>query len=504
MAKKYEEIAGQIATWIRASAYSSGDKLPSIRYLSQVYRVSITTVVSALRILESRGIVEARDRVGYYVGKNLQENETKREFEKINPRNLAGNSFIRDLVNLNHRSAVPLGSAIPAEDYLPKRQIQRSLLKSARRASDTLSYSFPGHPQYLAAIARRMTNIGVTSTEADVIAMSGAQESLIVALRSVAREGDTVAIGSPTYPGILHALKVLRLKVVEVPCHRGGPLSFEALEFAVANFDIKAMCISVNVSNPTGYTFTEDERIRLLRICGGKGIPIIEDDIYGDLYFGNQRPLPLKALDSQGAVIYCSSFSKTISPGLRAGWIMPGKYYSEVSDQKYFLNLATPAVIQIAVADYLEGGSYDLYLRKIRKIYQKNVQKLRDLVLNCFPEGTTCSNPDGGYLVWVTLPFDLDTSEVYETALENGIYFAPGKMFSVAEQNAKCLRISGAHPLDSTMQASVLYIAEQFREAGNQLPPLREPIRYASCMDQKAKASGEISASTRLNSSSDT
>lgn len=465
MVKKYEKIAGNIATWINASTYRSGDKLPSIRYLSQAYEVSITTVVSALRLLESQGIVEARDRKGYYVGKNLKDDNTKKVFEKINPRNLAGNSFIRDLVKLNHRSAVPLGSAIPCEDYLPKRQIQRSLLKSARRASDTLNYSFPGHPQYLSAIARRMTNIGVTSTEADLIAMGGAQESLIVALRAVAREGDTVAIGSPTYPGILHALKVLRLKVIEIPCYRGGPLSFEALEFAVANFDIKALCIAVNVSNPTGYTFTESEKIRLLGIAGEKAIPIIEDDIYGDLYYGNKRPMPLKALDNQGAVIYCSSFSKTISPGLRAGWIMPGKYYSEVSDQKYFLNLATPAVTQMAVADYLESGSYDLYLRKIKKTYQKNVQRLREIVLRYFPEGTACSNPDGGYLFWVTLPFALDTSEVYEAALEKGIYFAPGKMFSVAEQNAKCLRISGAHTIDDTMEASLIYIAEQFKEA---------------------------------------
>jgi len=463
--KRYEQLADQIAKWIDNSTYSNGAKLPSIRTIAEMYEVSVTTVVTALRLLESHGVVDAKERVGYFVSETRNSACDQRHFSELNPRHLAGNNFIRDLVNLSHQMSIPLGSAIPVSDYLPKRQIQRALLKAARRASDTLCYSFPGNEHYLSSIARRMTRIGVNATISDIIATNGAQEAVVVALRSVANEGDTVAISAPTYPGILHALKVLRLKVIEIPCHSDGQVSFEALKFAVSNFDIRALCVSLNVGNPTGYTHGEAEKIELLEIMSEYRIPIIEDDVYGDLHYDSCRPFPLKAYDKRGMVIYCSSFSKTISPGLRAGWIIPGEFYAQVSDQKYFLNLSNSAVTQMAVGEYLESGSYDLYLRKIRRQYEKNTKALREMTLREFPKGTHCTRPAGGYLLWVTLPFDIDTSEIYESALKEGIYFAPGRMFSTSKQTDRCLRISGSHPINSDIENSICYLGSRIASA---------------------------------------
>ena len=467
MDRKYQAIAEKIKKLVMDSEYRLGGKIPSIRDLALTYGVSITTITAALRLLESQGIIEAKDRVGYFASSRvLGDVGRSREREPV-PKNLADNTFIRDLATLNQNHAVPLGSAIPADEYLPNRQIQKSLLRAARRTSETLSYWFPGTPAYLSAIARRMSNIGVNSTGSDIIATNGAQEAVMIALAALTNKGDTVAIASPSYPGILHALQMLELQVVEIPCFLHGPISLDTLEFATRNFEIKALCVSANCSNPTGYSLSDEDKQSLINICKKSDVAIIEDDVYGDLFHGKARPMPLKALDPDGNVIYCSSFSKTISPGLRAGWIHPGRYYQSIANQKYFFNLACPAITQIAVADFLDCGTYDLHLRKMRKVYQRNVNMLRNLVLRHFPEGTHCTVPDGGYVFWVTLPFAVDMEKIYEEALRHRIYFAPGSMFSVSKSAGRCLRVSGSNPVSTQVKDSIQYLADRIEESSH-------------------------------------
>ncbi len=464
MGKKYLAIAEKIEKQVLDSEFRFGGKLPSIRDLATTYGVSMTTVSAALRLLESQGVIEAQDRVGYFVSSGFVQNLNDHRARNPSPKILSGNTFIRDLATLNQNNAVPVGSAIPADEYLPNRQIQKSLLKAARRTSETLNYWFPGTPAYLSAIARRMSNAGVLSTGSDIIATNGAQEAVMIALAALTSKGDTVAIASPSYPGILHALQMLELKVMEIPCFPHGPISLDALEFAVANFEVKALCLSANGSNPTGYSLSDQDKEKLIDICRKSEVAIIEDDVYGDIFHGRVRPRPLKAFDTEGSVVYCSSFSKTISPGLRAGWIHPGRHYQKVADQKYFLNLSCPAITQIAVADFLDCGTYDLHLRKMRKVYQRNVSMLRNLVLKHFPEGTHCTVPDGGYVFWVTLPFELDTRTIYEEALRHRIYFAPGSMFSISKSALRCLRVSGSHPVSQDVKNAIEYLGKRLGE----------------------------------------
>ena len=466
MPKKYEEIARKIAFGICQSAYSPGDKLPSVRALSESYDVSVTTIATSLRLLESEGVVEAKDRVGYFIAESGVGPIPKERIHRVDPEKIFRNKFVRDLVNLNMGKTVPLGSAIPSDQYLPKRQIQKSSLRVARSSSHVLNYSFPGIPDYLAAIGRRMTNIGVPTKASDVIATNGAQEALVVALRAVTREGDAVAVASPTYPGILFALKTLNLRVIEIPYIENGRFPLETLEYAISRFDIKALCISSSFSNPTGFSLSTTEKASIVESLRQKDVVIIEDDIYGDLFFGSHRPAPLKAFDRDNTVIYCSSFSKLISPGLRCGWILPGRFYENVVDQKYFMNLASSSVSQAVISDYLHSGSYDRHLRRVRKYYSNNMRTLQDLVKKYFPEKTQYTSPNGGYLFWVKLNNDLDVGSLYEGMYNRGIYFAPGLMFSMLSRNKSCLRISASHPVDRDIEKSIMALGKALKNGG--------------------------------------
>jgi len=471
MRKKYEEIAEQISSWIFESAYEPGDRLPSIRALTKTTRASVTTVTAALRLLESRGLVEAKDRAGYFIttpSVNPWFSRAHRKKVKMDSKHKqSGEDHLR--LNLKHDEAILLGTATPADLYLPIRQIQKSLLRSARRASESLSYSFPGDPTYLHAVGRRMTSVGVTTSASDIISTGGAQESLVLALRSIAQPGDQVVVFVPASPGILQAIRAADLSAIEISCEDDGQPSFNALEDVLVKNRVKAICISANVSNPTGLTLSDDLKATLLQIVYKRGIAVIEDDVYGDLYFGTRRPLPLKAFDDRDSVIYCSSFSKTVSPGLRSGWIMPGRFHAAVSDQKYFMNLSSPAVTQMALADYLSNGAYDLYLRKIRQIYQKNLVKLRNIVLAEFPAGTMCTEPDGGFALWVALPKWINATNIYPIAREAGYCFAPGQIFSSTGKFSNCLRLSGARPIDVAFEAGLAFLAEEFKKCETEI-----------------------------------
>ncbi|MDI9245366.1 PLP-dependent aminotransferase family protein [Marinobacter sp. CHS3-4] len=464
MNKKYEVIAEKITLWISNSSYGPGDRLPSIRVLSARMDASITTVVTALRLLESRGLVHGRDRAGYFVTQSGAETGLDPADTSSDSPGLRKQRESRDhlKLTLRHDQAILLSSTTPVESYLPTRQIQKSLLRASRRALDSLSYSFPGDALYLRAIEQRMTKLGIKSASSEIIATGGAQEALALALRAVTREGDTVAVFVPSSPGILQSISALNLNIEEIPCDSDGRPNLNIMERALANPAIKALCLSANVSNPTGYTMTDQDKIQMLRIANGKGIPVIEDDVFGDLHWDANRPLPLKAFDEMNSVIYCSSFSKTISPGLRSGWILPGKFYAQVSDEKYSFNFSSPAVTQMAVADYLQSRAHDLYLRKVRSIYQNNLSRLREFVMSEFPEGTTCSDPNGGFTLWVRLPGNIDTTKLYPVAQEAGFCYAPGQLFSMRGEFSNCLRISGVRPIDDEFERGMAFLASTF------------------------------------------
>ncbi|WP_166264573.1 PLP-dependent aminotransferase family protein [Marinobacter caseinilyticus] len=452
----YNRVADQLQTLIHEGVYREGERLPGVRVLSRQFGVSISTVLQAHQTLESRGYLVARERSGYFV--QLPSRDTPMPAmpkPRVQPVPVTARELAQDLCSDTRKNMVPLGVAVPHPDFLPLRQIQQATIWAARQGYETLDYAFPGKLIYRRQLAQRMTAIGVPTAPDDILATNGAQEAMIIGLRAVTQPGDIVAIESPSFPGILQALDIVGLRVIEIPTHPVDGVSLEGLQLALDQWPIKACIVVANHSNPMGVRLADQRKKQLVEMLEKAGVPLIEDDIYGDLPHEGDRPRPAKAFDKTGNVIYCSSFSKTISPGLRAGWMVPGRYMVEASQQKVFSNLATGSIPQLAVGHFLEHGGYDRYLRAARQRYRDATGRMRAALSRDFPAGTAISKPVGGFVLWVQLPNQASGTEVFRLAHKEGIHVSPGKMFSTTNKYEDYLRINCANPWSDRIEQAV-------------------------------------------------
>ncbi|MBI42220.1 PLP-dependent aminotransferase family protein [Marinobacter lutaoensis] len=452
----YNQVADRIQALIREGVYREGDRLPGVRVLSRQFGVSVSTILQAHQTLEARGYLQARERSGYFVRRPARElPEPNMPRHRSRPVPVSAREMTLDLCADEQKRMVPLATAIPHPDFLPLRQIQQSTLWAARRGLETLDYAFPGKLEFRRQVAQRMAAIGVPVSPDEVLATNGAQEAIILALRAVTQPGDIVAVESPSFPGILQALEVVGLRVIEIPTHPSEGLSLEGLQVALEQWPLKACVVVTNHSNPMGARMPDARKRQLVSMLAAAGVPLIEDDIYGDLYYAGERPRPAKAFDQADNVIYCSSFSKTVSPGLRLGWMIPGRYMAGARQHKYFVNLATSTIPQLAVAHFLEQGGYDRYLRAARQHYRDASERLRAAVARAFPEGTAVSRPQGGFVLWVQLPDGVSGTEVFQRARAENINVAPGRMFSTTDKFENCLRLNAGNPWTATIENAV-------------------------------------------------
>lgn len=456
MGALYNQVADQLQALINDGVYRAGDRLPGVRVLSRQFGVSISTVLQAHQTLEARGFLVARERSGYFVRLPSHDvPEPSMPDPRARPVPVSAREMALDLCADEKKQMVPLASAVPHPDFLPVRQIQQSTIWAARRGLETLDYAFPGKASFRRQIAQRMATIGVPVSPDDVLATNGAQEAIILALRAVTQAGDIVAVESPSFPGILQALEVVGLRVIEIPSHPSEGMSLEGLQLALEQWPLKACVVVPNHSNPMGARMSDQRKLQLVSMLDAAGVPLIEDDIYGDLYHTGERPRPAKAFDRSGNVIYCSSFSKTVSPGLRLGWMIPGRHMAGARQHKYFVNLATSTLPQLAIAHFLEQGGYDRYLRHARQNYRDGIERLRSAVALSFPAGTAVSRPSGGFVLWVQMAAGVSGTEVYQRARQEGINVAPGLMFSTTNKFENCLRLNAANPWAERIETAV-------------------------------------------------
>ena len=444
----YRELALELARGIESGIYQPGDKLPGIRLTSSNMGVSPATAVAAYQQLELDGYIEARPRSGFYVKPRQRprlaepvQTGTKPE----RPRLVTGQERVLRLAEqANHPEVVKFGAAVPDPHYLPTRAVEKALAAAARQHRARIcSYEFPlGADCLRRQLARRMSDIGCLSKPEDVLITSGCQEAVYLALKSLTQPGDVIALESPTYHGHLQTADSLGLKAVEIPTHPRTGISLDALELALDQWPVKACVVIPNFSNPLGACMPEKNKKALVKLMARYDVPIIEDDIYGDLAFNQKRPSVLKTYDRTGNVLHCSSFSKTMAPGLRIGWIMAGRYQDQIAYQKFITSISAPTLQQLAVAALLESGQYQKHLRFIRTELAQCVSNIVEAIGRYFPTGTRVSNPEGGYVLWIELPDNIDTVALAEKAIKKGISIAPGPMFSATQKYRNCMRLS--------------------------------------------------------------
>jgi len=445
---RYQELAERLARLIRHGTYPPGERVPSVRQMSQQQNLSISTVLQAYSLLERQGLIEARPQSGYYVRAHVEQRlpEPETSSPQRDPSHVSLREVVmmlmRDSANLN---LVQLGAALPHLDNKLIQRINQIIARIVRQQGvNAHQYQFPpGLDALRVQIARRMVNAGCNLSPGDILITSGGTEAIDFSLHAVCRPGDIVAIESPSYFGTLQMLEARGLRALEIPTHPRDGISLEALEFAIEHNPIRAVIVISNFNNPLGSQMSDERKKALVDLLARHNIPLIENDVCGELYFGEKRPLVCKAFDTKGLVILLSSFSKDISPGLRLGWVAPGRYSAEVEWLKFTLSASSPTLPQMAVAEFLEGG-YDQHLRRIRREYARNVQLMSDAVMRFFPEGTRLTRPSGGFVLWVQLTENVDSLELYKLALQGGITLAPGHVFSATYQFSNFIRLNAA------------------------------------------------------------
>lgn len=446
----YEQLVAEITSLIEQGTLRAGTRIPSVRQFSIQRNVSIATVLQAYRVLENRGLIEARPQSGYFVKVRAwtppAEPETSRPARRATQVNIS-ELALRVLKATRDPKLVPFGSALPSPELLPTDALNRALAAAGRRERRANQYEMPpGNLALRTQIARRALDSGLALTPEQIVTTCGCMEGLSLALRAVAKPGDTIAIESPTYFGILQCIESLGLKALEIPTHPRDGVNLDALEMALDTQTIKACLFILNFSNPLGACMPDDNKQRLVAMLAERQIPLIEDDIYGDLSFSSTRPHTAKSFDREGLVLLCDSFSKTLAPGYRVGWIAPGRFQAQIEHLKFVTTVATATLPQIAVADFLANGGYDHHLRKLRRLYAEKVRNFSQAISESFPEGTRLTRPPGGYVLWVEMPPAVNSLELLDRALAAGISIVPGPLFSPKNKFLNFIRINCGNP----------------------------------------------------------
>jgi DNA-binding transcriptional MocR family regulator len=458
---RYRQIASFVTDLVQRGALAPGARAPSLREVSRGHKVSLSTAAQAYRLLEDRGVLLSRPRSGFFVARAAS--VVVAAPKPTQPTQRALNVSIPQipLALLEHAANpkfAPLGCAIPAATLLASGRLNRHLARVARTQGVARNVYTPpnGLLELRHQIARRALQWGQALSPDNVVVTCGCTEALNLALDATVAPGETVATDSPAYFGLIQILKARRLRILELPTDPVNGIDLEALRTALRRKLLRACVLPSSFSNPLGYTFADQKKRAILKLLAAHRVPLIEDDIYGDLYFGAERPAPFMALnDTAGAdVIYCSSFSKTLAPGYRIGWIAAheGRIEALLSG-KFTQSLCSAPLPQLAMSQFLASEGYDNHLRRLRAVFAHTIAQMRRAISERFPAGTRVSNPAGGFVLWVELPARLDSRRLLAMALEQRICFVPGEVCSATGRFRNHLRLSCGSPWEDICEA---------------------------------------------------
>ncbi|WP_310397168.1 PLP-dependent aminotransferase family protein [Hymenobacter sp.] len=461
-------MADMFAHQIHQGLLRPGERLPSVRQVSREQQVSVSTVFQAYYALEADGLVQARPQSGYYV----QASRPVAEQVPAPSRPAVAVHFVsvtHTLLALGQQWSRPglidLALAVPAPTLLPRAGLTKALAAAGRTLpGGGLNYAeIRGDANLRRQSAQRASQWSNPVDADEIIVTNGCMEALVLAIKAATKPQDVVAVESPAYYGILQALEGMGLRVYELPTDaRTGP-DLGSLRQALATAPIRAVVVTANFSNPTGACMSAERKQTLVALLAEHEIPLIEDDVYGDLYFQGPRPVSCKAFDRRGLVLLCSSLSKTLAPGFRVGWVIAGRFEPAVLAQKLMHTGSTAALPQVAAAHYLASGHYAKNLSGLRRVLREQVAAYRALICAHFPAGTRVSDPQGGLVLWAEMPAGYSALALLQQAAPAGIIFYPGGVFSTQLLYGNCLRIACGQPLTAPVVQAIQHLAGLLR-----------------------------------------
>ncbi len=475
----YRSVADRIESLIASGMLRAGMRAPSLRSLADQHGVSLSTALQAYRSLEDRGLLAARPKSGFYVTNRAEADRPlpsatrppAHDMPVEITRHVAG-----ILAHAANQAFAPLGCAIPSASLLAAERLDRHLARCARLQGRELNIYMDPHGDLALRqqIAERGLRLGHAVPPEGIIITNGCTEALSVALCAVTDPGDTVAIESPTYFGLLQIIEARGLRALELPTDPRRGVDVAALDQALNAHRVAACLLSSSFSNPLGCLTDDTAKAEIIGVLARHRVPLIEDDIYGDICFGRTRPRPFAAIDPAADIMLCSSFSKTIAPGYRVGWIAANRRRDDLIAAKFATSLCSPALPQRAMANFLQSGGYDLHLRRLRRTFADHIEHMRRTVARSFPADTRMSAPEGGFVLWLELAPGFPSDRLLERALSERICFVPGHLFTASGGYRHCLRLSCGHQWDARIERSVERLGELASEINDESARVHE------------------------------
>lgn len=466
----YLDIADKIEKLIAQDVLKIGDKLPSVRVLSDDHGISMGTAFQAYYHLEGRGLIESRPKSGYYV--RFNHHKFLELPDQLPTLTLTTHEVsVKDVIeliysNIGTKDDINFAIAAPDIALTPTAKINKSAIHALRNSPDACTaYASPqGLLELRQQIAKLSLNWGGKIKPDEIVITDGCLEAITIALKAVMNYGDTVAVESPTYFGIYQAMENMGLKVIEIPSDPLHGLCLDSLLKAIKKFAVKA-CVAVpNFNNPQGSCMSDANKKLLVDIITKENIILIEDDIYGELYFGNKRPSTCKSFDKKGLVIYCASLSKSLAPGYRIGWAIPGKYLEQVKQIKRIQNICSPSLTQATMAHFLKNGRYEYHLKNLRRELYTHCLRYMQAMVTHFPANIKVSRPLGGFTFWIELPKKVNSFKLCMEIKKYGITLMPGKIFSSGTDYSNYIRISFSRPWDNDVDYGILMIGKLIKK----------------------------------------
>jgi len=461
---KYLKLAKSFERQLETGVLRIGDRLPSVRQLRDAHQVSVATAVGCYMWLERQGYVRARPKSGFYVSRVPVPDGPAPAVAgrpkgpvpvRLAAAATAGASSDRG------QQVAQLGPAVVGPALLPMNRLNHSIrLALSAFGDNAVRYEDPrGNLRLRRQIARLVFRQGATCTPDDILVTSGETEALNLSVRAVAQPGDVVAVESPGCYEILQALEAFQMRAIEIPHVRHHGIDLDLLDAATRRHRIKGVLLTATCHNALGDCASDESKAELVSFATRRDLPIIEGDPFGDLVFSGERPRPLKAFDKAGIVLQCGSFAHHTAPGFNLGWANAGRWQAEVQRLKAFTNVAGARLPQLALAEFLESGSFEKHLKQLRFALWQSVEGARREILTTFPKGTRVTHPEGGFVLWVQLPEEHDGLDLKRRAAAVGIEILAGEMFSPTKQYSHCIRIACGHPF-ATLRPALCILAK--------------------------------------------
>jgi DNA-binding transcriptional MocR family regulator len=369
------------------------------------------------------------------------------------------------VLKASQRAAIKVNfaTAYCAPQLYPLKTLQDHMIKALRQDQHLLGAagSTCGNSALRNILARRALTAKANLCAERIVITHGATEAINLALRAVTQPGDTVAVESPTFYGLLQILESLKLRVLEVPATAHAGINLLALDQLLQGPEkIQALIVIPNLQNPLGSIMPDANKARLVQLCAEHHTVLIEDDTYGDLMDTEQPLSTLKHWDRTDNVIYCASLNKTLAPGMRLGWISAGKWHERVEMLKHTQSRGCEALSQLAVSAFMKTPSYERYLRRLRKILTLQRQQMSAAIIRYFPPGTCVTQPQGGTLLWVELPRHYSSMVLFHEALKLGIQISPGDIFSNTTRFDHFVRIGCGAPYSTKIDEALATLGQ--------------------------------------------